>query len=156
LAILDKRKLTFVFSEVLPEYISNVLADSIIKKRSQKQILTTGDFLEVIKPLMRKKGKIDSATLPFLALRIAVNSELENLKIGLEKAYQILLPGGRIAVISFHSGEDRIVKNFFRRMETENKGLSLSKKPTVPDKEEIAENPRSRSAKLRVFEKNET
>lgn len=105
-----------------------------------RPIKTVGEFLEVCRGLRGKPG-LSEATLPFLALRIAVNSELTNLEIALPKAYGLLKDGGRMIVISFHSGEDRIVKNF-----GENKLI-------LPGKEEISRNPRARSAKMRVFEK---
>ncbi len=153
LAVLDKRKLTDLFAEVMPTGLSSFIAKAIVKKRNDKPYLTVGDFLETIRPLVRRKGKVDSATLPFLALRIAVNSELENLRKGLEGAFSILSPKGRLAVISFHSGEDRIVKNYFREMSEKEEAFLITKKPVVPGREELADNPRSRSAKMRVLEK---
>ena len=153
LALLDRKKLKKLFAEVLPDGLAAIIADKIIKRRLQEPITTTGDLLDVIRPLVRKKSKIDNATLPFLALRMAVNSEKENLVSGLEKAFKILMPGGRIAVISFHSGEDRIVKRFFRLMEAESKAILVTKKPLVPGKSEISFNPRARSAKMRILQK---
>ena len=96
-----------------------------------------------------------AATRTFQALRIAVNDELTALKTGIAAAAEALAPGGRIAVISFHSLEDRIVKNFFK--DEANKGtLSIqTKKPIVPKEEEIISNPRGRSAKLRIAQKTE-
>jgi 16S rRNA (cytosine1402-N4)-methyltransferase len=86
----------------------------------------------------------------FQALRIAVNNELENLKIALPQAIDVLEKGGRLVVISFHSLEDRIVKNFLKEKEREGRIKILTKKPIRPSKEEIRKNPRSRSAKLRA------
>jgi 16S rRNA (cytosine1402-N4)-methyltransferase len=153
LAVLDKKKLTKVFSEVLPDNLAIKLAQAIVEQREVEPIETVGDFLKVIKPLIRKKGKIDSATLPFLALRMSVNSEIENLKMGLKGALRILSPKGRLAVISFHSGEDRLVKNFFKNCEKDGEGLVITKKPITPGASEIENNPRARSAKMRVLEK---
>jgi len=153
LALLDNRKLKELFCVVLPENLAARIAHKVVRRRSEEVIATVGDFLEVIKPLIRKKGKVDSATLPFLALRMAVNSEIENLEKGLEGAYEILSVKGRLAVISFHSGEDRVVKNFFKYQESQKKGRVITKKPIQPKDAEISNNPRARSAKLRIFEK---
>ena len=101
-------------------------------------------------PSFYRHGKLHPATRTFQALRIAVNDELGALKEGLVKAAAYLARGGRIAVISFHSLEDRIVKDYFKSDETLK---VITKKPVVPDDAETAENRRSRSAKLRVAEK---
>ena len=87
-------------------------------------------------------------------MRIAVNDELGALKEGLEKGFDSLSKGGRMSVISFHSGEDRIVKNFFRDLYKEKKVILINKKPIIAGAEEIKKNSRSRSAKLRIIEKN--
>ena len=101
-------------------------------------------------PVWYKVGrKTHFATKTFQALRIAVNDELESLREGLEKGFESLAKGGRLAVVSFHSDEDRIVKNFMRNKE----GILVNKKPITPSDEEVKNNPRSRSAKLRVIEK---
>lgn len=105
-----------------------------------RPISTVGEFLKICDGLRAKPG-LNSATLPFLALRIAVNSELENLNIVLPKAFNLLEKGGKLGVISFHSGEDVIVKNFMKN------------KLIKPNREEIDRNKRARSAKLRIFEK---
>jgi 16S rRNA (cytosine1402-N4)-methyltransferase len=84
---------------------------------------------------------------------MAVNDELGALQEGLEKGFDRLSAGGRISVISFHSGEDRIVKNYFRDLMKDKKAILINKKPLVPSDEEISRNPRSRSAKLRIVEK---
>ena len=89
----------------------------------------------------------------FQALRIYVNHELENITEGVAGAWSILAPGGRIAVISYHSLEDRIIKNFFRQIAKNEEGVLVTKKPITPGRTEILENPRSRSAKLRIIER---
>ena len=99
-----------------------------------------------------RRGKIHPATKTFQALRIAVNDELNALKEGLKKGYEKLAPGGRMAVISFHSLEDRIVKDFNKEQQ-KNGALIITKKPITASAQEIAENPRSRSAKMRIIEK---
>jgi 16S rRNA (cytosine1402-N4)-methyltransferase len=111
-----------------------------------------GDLLRVLEPVLRK-GKLHFATLVFQGLRIAVNDELGELQRGLAAAVDHLAPGGRLAVISFHSLEDRIAKNFLRDLARDEKLKLVTKKPIIPTQTEIRKNPRSRSAKLRVAEK---
>ena len=116
-------------------------------------IRTTGKLARLIRETVPKnyeRGRLDPATRTFQALRIFANHELENLKIVLSDLMQILNPGGRVTVISFHSLEDRIAKQSFRSYELEGKIEILTKKPIVPTEEEIKKNPKSRSAKLRA------
>ena len=130
------------------------IAKAIVASRAIKPIETTTELVAIIDgsvPGMYKRGKIHPATRTFQALRIAVNDELGSLKKGLENAIEILAPEGRIAVISFHSLEDRIVKVVFKEWEKDGKGKNFTKRPMVPMDEEMSRNPRSRSAKLRVF-----
>ena len=129
---------------------SKRIAHKIVERREVKPFQTTFDLVEIVG---KKKGKMHPATKTFQALRIAVNEELTNLEIGLEKGFGALKPGGRLAVISFHSLEDRIVKNFFRNKTKEQVANLINKKPIVPRAEEVELNPRSRSAKLRVIKK---
>ncbi|MFA7132762.1 MAG: 16S rRNA (cytosine(1402)-N(4))-methyltransferase, partial [Bacteroidales bacterium] len=112
------------------------------------------DLLARTLPKNYDQRRIHFATRVFQALRIAVNNELENIRKGLEQAINILETNGRIVVISFHSLEDRIVKNFFKEQSEINKLQILTKKPIVPTKEEILKNSRSRSAKLRAAQIN--
>ncbi|MCM8818509.1 MAG: 16S rRNA (cytosine(1402)-N(4))-methyltransferase RsmH [Candidatus Omnitrophica bacterium] len=126
------------------------IVDKIIERRRKKFFETTKEFSDFICRNFREKKKIHPATRFFLALRIAVNDELNCLRKGMENALNFLEKGGRILVISFNSLEDRIVKNFFREM-AEIK--ILTKKPIIPSEKEIKENPLSRSAKLRIGEK---
>lgn len=146
-------------------------AQAIVAARAQKPITTTKELAAVLNPVLPynpKKG-INPLTLIFQGLRIAVNRELDVLETFLTKAIDLLQPGGRLAVISFHSLEDRIVKNHFRlaasdKWDTSGLGgglfrdkepivLPITKKPLCASDEEVAANPRSRSAKLRVIEK---
>jgi 16S rRNA (cytosine1402-N4)-methyltransferase len=156
---LSKKNLIELLSQVMPVKASTKLADGVIRKRKYIPIEKVEDFLSVVREskIERKRskllGSIKEGTLPFLALRMAVNSELENLSEALKKAYGLLKGSGRLVVISFHSGEDRIVKSFFKEMQERKKGVILTKKPLTPGFDEINTNPRSRSAKLRVFEK---
>ncbi|MFA6158145.1 MAG: 16S rRNA (cytosine(1402)-N(4))-methyltransferase RsmH [Candidatus Paceibacterota bacterium] len=139
------------------ERYSRRIAKAIVLAREEKPIETTFELVDIIKgsvPGIYRKGKIHPATRSFQALRIAVNDELGSLRQGLKTGFSVLAPGGRMAVISFHSLEDRIVKNFMRDAEKEGLGHSLTKKPIVPSEEETRRNPRSRSSKLRIFIKN--
>ncbi len=131
------------------------LSKNIFQQRRLKKIETTQDLVKLILQIDSHKGKLHPATKIFQALRIEVNDELDNLVKVLSQAIEILQPGGRLVVISFHSLEDRIVKNFFRELgKCENKILNiLTKKPVAPSFEEIKNNPRSRSAKMRAIEK---
>ncbi len=147
------------------------ISRSIERHRRKGPIETTTQFTEIIRsalPAGFRSGRIDPATRAFMALRIAVNDELENLRNGLREAIPQLKKGARICVISFHSLEDRIVKDFFRLAQ---KGCScppdlpycvchgekslrvLTPKPLVPSRDEIERNPRARSARLRVAER---
>lgn len=139
------------------EKYSRKIAREIVDRRELKPFKTTSDLVEAVIAVKPKswRDKINPATKTFQALRIAVNEELASLEIGLEKGFEILKTGGRFAVISFHSLEDRIVKNFFRDRVKEGSGELVNKKPIVPSEEEIKENPRSRSAKLRIIKKYE-
>jgi len=132
------------------------IAKAIVAKREEKPIETTFDLVEIIKlatPKFYHHRKIHPATKTFQALRIAVNDEIESLRDGLRAGFERLATGGRMAVISFHSLEDRVVKRFYKEKEDVGLGKKINKKPIVPTTLEIKENPRSRSAKLRVIEK---
>lgn len=132
------------------------IAKAIVARREEKPIETTFDLVEIIKiatPKFYHHKKIHPATKTFQALRITVNDEIQSLKDGVTKGFEILESQGRIAVISFHSLEDRFVKQFFKEKQLEGIGKVITKRPIVPTPEEIKENPRSRSAKLRIIEK---
>ena len=146
----DESALELVLRGFGEESNSRRIARKIVEERKVKPFTTTFDLVKVVG---KRKGKIHPATKTFQALRIAVNEELANLETGLEKGFQVLGPNGRFAVISFHSLEDRIVKNFFRKKIKEKLARQITKKPLIPNIEEIKRNPRSRSAKLRVIEK---
>ena len=133
------------------------ISKRVVDIRSKKPITTTFQLIEIIRNSVPKRychQRLHFATKTFLALRITVNKELENLEKGLVGTLEILKPGGRIVVISFHSLEDRIVKNFFRENNLHFK--TLTKKPIRPTEAEIKLNPRSRSAKLRAAVKTES
>ncbi len=137
------------------EQFARSIARGIVRARKESVILTTQALADVVAnstPGWYQHRRLHPATKVFQALRIAVNDELGALREGLTTAMQRLTPGGRIAVITFHSIEDRIVKTMFRDAAHGGAGVLLSKKPIIPDSRETMQNPRSRSAKLRVFE----
>ncbi len=142
LNVLRKDQLENMFSKVLDFGSSRWLAKRVLEKREIEPIKTVGNFLEISGGL-RGKARLNPATLPFLALRIAVNSELENLKEALPKAYGLLDVGGKLLVITFHSGEEEVVKGF-------SKDFAGPIKPTL---EEVNNNPKARSAELFVLTK---
>ena len=138
------------------ERFSRKIAKGIIEARKKNKIETTLGLVKVIEssvPTAYKRGRLHFATKTFQALRIAVNDELGALQVGLQKGFDVLKKGGRISVISFHSLEDRIVKRFFKEKEKEKKAKLINKKPITAKEEEIKNNPRSRSGKLRILEK---
>ena len=138
------------------ERFSRRIAKGIIEFRKAQSIETTSQLALIVRdavPFWYGKRKINPATKTFQALRIAVNDEVEALKEGLAKGFERLKPKGRMIVISFHSIEDRIVKTFYKELHKTEKGILVVKKPIVPTREEIEENKRSRSAKLRIIEK---
>jgi len=149
-------------SDILYKYgeekYSRRIARNIVNQRERKEIKNTFDLVEIIRlstpPFYRNNHKINCCTKTFQALRIAVNDELNALEEGLEKAWQLLSSGSRLVVISFHSLEDRIVKNFCKNKSVAEEGKILTKKPVIPSEEEIKLNSASRSAKLRSIEKN--
>ena len=132
------------------------IAREIVRRRENKLFETTFELVEAVRaatPPAYHRGKLHPATRTFQALRIATNAELTALEEGLKEGFDLLAASGRFAVISFHSLEDRIVKQFFKEKVTEGKAKAITKKPLVPSDEEVKSNPRSRSAKLRVIEK---
>ena len=138
------------------ERYSRRIARGIVEARKKGKIETTFDLVKIINdvvPAVYRRGRIHPATRTFQALRIAVNDELGALKDGLGKGFNQLKVGGRIAVISFHSLEDRIVKKFYKVLEKEERAKLINKKIIGAGSEELKNNPRARSAKLRILEK---
>jgi 16S rRNA (cytosine1402-N4)-methyltransferase len=147
------------------------IAEFIVEARADKPIETTGELVSVIRKAIPKAARQEGrhfATRAFMALRMAVNQELDALTEALGDGIECLAPGGRMAVISFHSLEDRLVKDLFKQKERgcvcpkdfpvclcgkSSQGKVMTRKPVLPGIEEVRENPRARSAKLRVFEK---
>jgi len=139
------------------ERYARVIAEAIWKAERRNPIGTTGELVEVIKSVLPpnyERGRIHPATRTFLSLRIYVNKEFESLEKVLDSLPKILKAGGRAAIITFQSLEDRIVKNKFRDMAKEGKISLLTKKPVSPQYSEIKMNPRARSAKLRAMVMN--
>ena len=144
---------------------SRAIARAIVQKRSEKKIQTTQDFLEILKPFFGREKEKKYLAQAFQALRIEVNQEMETLKEMLLQAGQLLKSGGRMVVITYHSLEDRLVKNFFKTGNFEGKidkdfygnihspFILVNNKVIVANEKELEENPRSRSAKLRIVEK---
>ena len=143
-----------VLYELAQERYSRRIARKIGEARRVSPISTTERLADVVRSAIPKRGgapeKIDPATRTFMALRMAVNREVQNLEVLLNQAPRFLKPGGRLAVISFHSTEDRLVKQAFRSAEQTGLLAILTKRPLSPTDDEIAANPRSRSAKLRA------
>lgn len=153
---LSESELADLIYEYGEERYARRIAASIVAARRKERILTTGALIAAIEagvPAAYKNGKIHPATRTFQALRIAANDELGVLKTALADAIARVKVGGRIAVITFHSIEDRIVKQMLRMASEEGKGFELHKKPLAPGTAELAANRRARSAKLRVFER---
>lgn len=158
---LSEEELESVLRSFGEEPLAAQIAGEIVLQRRKEPIVTSGRLSEIVLSVYRKKlkskkeipwiGGLHPATRTFQALRIRTNDELEHLRAALPQAVRMLRPGGRLAIISFHSLEDRIVKRFFKEQGANLK--ILTKRPVVPGEEEIKENPPSRSAKLRVAEK---
>ncbi len=163
-----KEELEDIFGKYGEEKEARRIADTIVKQRKEKAIETTTQLAQLIEEVKRERMKIHPATKIFQALRIVVNNELENLEKFLKESLTLLKKNGRISVITFHSLEDRIVKEFFRTNAggcvcpknfpqcvcgAEKRLKIVTKKPIRPGKDEMRANPRARSAKLRVAEK---
>ncbi|MGB9843202.1 MAG: 16S rRNA (cytosine(1402)-N(4))-methyltransferase RsmH [Caldisericia bacterium] len=150
---LSKNDLVYIFEEYGEIKESEKIADEIIKYRKKKKIETSKDLSDIIEKILKRKGKIHPATKVFQALRIFVNKEFENLREFLLVFSDYLNNDGILEVISYHSVEDRIVKNALKELEEMGKIIFLNKKVITPSQSEIKENRRSRSAKLRVVQK---
>lgn len=159
LNLADKDELYKIFTKFGEEPRARSLASAIVRARQINAFRTNSDLLKIIKEAFGIEGDLSDKTKAsiakrvFQALRIAVNSELKNLETALPKALGLLEKNGRVAVISFHSLEDRIIKQSFLSFEKQNLGTIITKKPVYPSLDEQRANRRSRSAKLRVFEK---
>jgi 16S rRNA (cytosine1402-N4)-methyltransferase len=154
----DEKYLADLIYKYGQERGSRRISRFIVRERQMRPITLTSQLAAIVcralgQPERKRRSRIHPATRTFQALRIAVNNELENLEKMLASASSLLAKKGRIAVISFHSLEDRLVKNNFKANEKEGVYKIVTKKPIVPSREEIAENQRARSAKLRIAER---
>lgn len=162
--------LTYIISTYGEEKYARSIATNIVKYREQKEIETTGELIDIIRSSMPAKSLREKhpAKRTFQAIRIEVNTELDSLKKGLESFFSLLKPGGRMCIITFHSLEDRIVKEYFKSLVNvctcppefpvcvcNKKPLAkiITRKPILPSREELEQNSRSKSAKLRIIEK---
>jgi 16S rRNA (cytosine1402-N4)-methyltransferase len=153
---LSAEDLEYILKEYGEEKHAGLIAKAIVTERRLDVITTTGRLVRIIEDAVGgwyKKEKIHPATRTFQALRIYVNDELGELSKALDQGFGMLAKKGRFVVISFHSLEDRIVKNFFKEKGTAKLGKIITKKPITPTDEEVSRNRRSRSAKLRILEK---
>jgi 16S rRNA (cytosine1402-N4)-methyltransferase len=153
LNVLREDQLQEMFGVVLDRGPARWLSHRVEEFKKEKPIETVGDILEICRGLKTGKDSLNEATLPFLALRIAVNGELDNLIEALPKSFKLLVSGGRLVVISFHSKEDEIVKDFFREKNLNGEADSITYKPILANSSELEINRRARSAKLRVIQK---
>ena len=166
-----EQELFRIIRDYVEDRLAKNIAKHIVKARERKAIRTTGELADIIRGAIPMKIQVTGghpAMRTFQALRIALNGELQVLEDSIDEMIGLLKPGGRICIITFHSLEDRIVKNGFRRNESpctcppgfpvcvcgkKSRGTVITKKPILPTEEETEENPRSRSAKLRIFER---
>ncbi|MBI1838812.1 MAG: 16S rRNA (cytosine(1402)-N(4))-methyltransferase RsmH [Candidatus Colwellbacteria bacterium] len=149
----NEKELTEIFHKYGEERYSNSIAKSIIRTRKIKKIITTFDLVKAVVsgvPSSYARGRINPATKVFQAIRVYINSELENLESILKNLEDIVKPGGVAIFIAFHSLEDRLIKNYLKNMKNSGVVEIILKKPVIPEQEEISSNPRSRSAKLRI------
>ncbi|HHW17687.1 MAG TPA: 16S rRNA (cytosine(1402)-N(4))-methyltransferase RsmH [Firmicutes bacterium] len=154
----SEAELERIIREYGEERFSQKIARAIVERRSVKPIETASDLVEVILkaiPGRFRGGRLHPARRTFQALRIATNDEISKLGNSLQNAFYLLNPGGKLMVISYHSLEDRVVKGLFRELEKTGNARVLTKKPDRPSEAEVARNPRSRSAKMRVIERRD-
>jgi 16S rRNA (cytosine1402-N4)-methyltransferase len=149
LKVLPEKELAYLFRKYGEERYSKPIAKEI--KKNISDIKTVGDLTRLVYKVVPVNSNKNPSRRVFQALRIVVNDELNNLKIGLDNSFEILQEGGRISVISFHSLEDRIVKTFFLEKQGSGEGEMLFKSQIAPTDDEKKHNPRSASAKLRTL-----
>lgn len=156
LLVLSEKQLTQLFFEAGGELEGRKIAHTIVhyrQKHGNDAFADATELSDLVKKTKRQHGHLHPATKVFQALRLAVNGEIDNLQAALPQAFALLQPGARLVTIAFHEGEDRPIKQFFQELVDSEQALLLTKKPLMPDDDELARNPRSRSAKLRIIEK---
>lgn len=154
---LGKKELYQLLTTFAQEYRARDIVDAILRARTNKPIETTRELAQIVERAIgqRETSHLHPATKTFMALRLAVNDELGSIERALPTALDTVADGGRIVTISFHEGEDRLVKHAMRSWQENDRGEALTKKPMEPSEQEIRDNPRSRSAKLRTFQKEQ-
>lgn len=155
LMVLSEKQLAELFWQAGGELHSRKIAKMIVQQRQRRPFTRTLELAAAIAKISPRSGHLHPATKVFQALRIAVNSELDSIHQALPQAYQLLALNGRLVTISFHEGEDRIVKQAFRDWVNQGKGQLIERKALTPSVQELTHNPRARSAKLRIFVKKE-
>lgn len=153
----EEHVLADVFYGYAEERFARRIARAIVVARTKERITTTAQLVEIIKAALPKAARykrLHPATKTFQALRIAVNDELTVLETFIKDGFEVLRPGGRLAIITFHSIEDRVVKHAFRELVSAELGILTPKKLITPSQEEVKQNPRARSAKLRIISKH--
>lgn len=150
---LGRKELYELFTKYAQEEHARKIADAIISARRLSPITTTDELADIVASVKMRRGHLHPATKVFQALRIAVNDELNSLSEALEPAFALLAANSTLVIISFHQGEDKIVKNFIRHIVQQGRGEPLTQKPITPSSNETSHNPRARSAKLRAIKK---
>jgi 16S rRNA (cytosine1402-N4)-methyltransferase len=154
LTLLSEKQLMEIFFQYGGESEAKKIAKAIVSNRKNGVFIKTNkDLTDVVESVKKSRNRSHPATKVFQALRIVVNDELNNIETSLPKAFNSLKAGGRLITISFHEGEDRIAKTTFKIWQEKNVATLITKKPVVPTDEAIKENPRCRSAKMRIIEK---
>jgi len=148
----DRANVIYAYGE---ERQARKIAKAIVEARAEATIVSSGQLAEIITKVIKKnpRVRIHPATKTFQALRIVVNDELDVVETFIAEAFSLLEPQGRLAIITFHSLEDRVVKHRFRSLRDNGQGLLVTKKPVIASVDELTNNPRARSAKLRIIEK---
>jgi len=155
LPTLGEKVIAQIIKDLSDERYARRIAKAIVERRREKRILTNHDLADVVKqavPSNYEKGRINPATRTFMAFRIYINKELENLGKLLGQLTETMAPGGKVAIISYHSKEDEMVKGTFLDMVHQGQAELITKRAIRPSVQEVQDNPRSRSAKLRIIE----
>ncbi len=151
---LGKKELEHIIKEIGGDHHARIIAEAILQARAKQPIETTTQLASIVEKVVHREGRLHPATKLFMALRIVVNDELGSIERFLPDAFNALASDGMLVTISFHEGEDRLVKQFMKEKEAAGLGTLKTKKPVEPSTEELGRNPRSRSAKLRAVQKH--